>query len=41
VANGRVGRKAAHAELPFFHMIYRRLTDRSHLLDGCWAARVV
>jgi error-prone DNA polymerase len=34
VAEGRVEREAEHAEVPIVHLIVRRLTDRSDLLDG-------
>ena len=50
VAEGRVEHEAAHAEVPVTHLIVRKLTDRSDLLDGLaapdggdggggWAAR--
>ncbi|WP_426960302.1 hypothetical protein [Muricoccus radiodurans] len=34
VAEGRVERTEEHAEVPILHLIVRRLTDRSDLLDG-------
>jgi error-prone DNA polymerase len=34
LAEGRVEREAQHAEVPIIHLIVRRLTDRSDLLDG-------
>jgi error-prone DNA polymerase len=34
VAEGRVEREAKRAEVPIVHLIVRRLTDRSDLLDG-------
>src|SRR3712207_8635965 len=34
VAEGRVERETEHAEVPIVHLIVRRLTDRSDLLDG-------
>lgn len=34
LAEGRVEREAERAEVPIIHLIVRRLTDRSDLLDG-------
>ena len=34
LAEGRVERETQHAEVPITHLIVRRLTDRSDLLDG-------
>jgi error-prone DNA polymerase len=34
IAEGRVERVVEHAEVPITHLIIRRLTDRSDLLDG-------
>ncbi len=34
LAEGRVEREVAHAEVPITHLIVRRLVDRSDLLDG-------
>jgi error-prone DNA polymerase len=34
VAEGRVEREVAHAEVPITHLIVRRLVDRSDLLDS-------
>jgi error-prone DNA polymerase len=38
VAEGRVERETEHAEVPIIHLICRRLTDRSDLLDGLLVA---
>jgi error-prone DNA polymerase len=34
LAEGQVERETQHAEVPITHLIVRRLTDRSDLLDG-------
>lgn len=50
IAEGRVERTEAHAEVPILHLIVRRLLDRTGLLDGlaqrdgdgsAWAERVI
>ena len=37
VAEGRVERIDAHAEVPILHLVVRKLTDRSDLLNGLGA----